>query len=429
VLAPALALLLLGALAAALIATNVQVRGLVVIFGGLAVLQSSQGFGATKLAYFLGIGVALAAALRRLRGLETAHASSLTRPLLHASVVLVCLLWISVVVARVHGTPTVSWLRDSAPYVLIACAPVFALDLSASLTRHRLLWILVLGGVISGTSFTFEFLARHQLAAPAITRFALPSLMFPGAVFAYAISAGLQRPQHWRRWMLLAAGVLALVLSSGTRSALAFFAAPVVILFASRLSFVNRALRLAVFGALVVIAGLLLLHYVTRLGVSTTKLTQRFASLPAVLSHPLSDQSYVERAFQRSLAWDAYHSSPLLGVGPGHRFAYTDLSGNTAFVFSLDTPISFLAKFGLFGLAALAAWIGFVFAYLRRIRAPLGAVGPARTALIGYFGIVAAYALLVSPLEDKGFGFGLLLLLALSLREQLDAGSRNASTR
>ena len=419
--APVVALLLLGVLTAALVATNIQLRALLVVFGGLAVLQSSEGFGGQKLGYFGGIAVAFGASLLRLRSLGNKVEPGLARPLLRSSLVLFSLLWISFFVARAHETSTVDWVRDAAPYVLVACAPIFALDFSATLPRRRLLWMLIASGTISGISFTFAFAARHGLALPGVSRFALPSLMLPGAVFAYAIGSGLQQPRNWRRWMLLAVLMVALVLLSGTRSALAFFGAPIGILFASRLSFINRALRLAAFGTLVVVIGLLALHSVTRLGLSTAKITHRFTSLPAVLSHPLSDQSYVERASQRSLSWNAYHSSPLLGVGPGHRFAYTDLSGNTTFLFTLDTPLSYLAKFGLAGLAALVAWIGLLVAFVRRTRRPPVVLGPARFALIGYLSIAAAYSLLGPPFEDKGFGFGLLLLIALALREQVDA--------
>ncbi len=422
---PLIAVLPLGALVAVLVAASVQARAVLVVFGGLAVLQSSQGFGATKLAYFLGVAVAFGAALTNVR--KPAHTESYahSKPLFRASVVLFSLLLLSFVVARVHGTTTVSWLRDAAPYLLAVCVPAFAIDVSTRMSRRRLLWVLVVGGVISGTSFTFEFASRHALATPAITRFALPSLLFPGALFAYAISASFQRPRSWRRWMLIAAAVLALVVLSGTRSALTFIAAPIAILFASRLSFFARTLRFFAFVAVVALIGLVGIHYVSRLGISTTALTQRFSSLPAVLSHPVSDQSYVERRSQQELALQAYHSSPLLGVGPGHLFPYTDLSGNTVFVFTIDTPLSFLAKFGLVGLAALAAWAYFVLMFLRRIRTPGPELGPARFALIGYFAIVAGYTLLNSPFEDKGFAFGLLLLIALSLRERIDAGSKS----
>jgi hypothetical protein len=41
----------------------------------------------------------------------------------------------------------------------------------------------------------------------------------------------------------------------------------------------------------------------------------------------------------------------------------------------------------------------------------------ASLALLGYGGIVAAYAVLQVALEDKGFAVGLILLMAIALRD------------
>ena len=82
--------------------------------------------------------------------------------------------------------------------------------------------------------------------------------------------------------------------------------------------------------------------------------------------------------------------------------------------FQVDTSLSVLAKFGIVGTTLILA-LAIAFVLFLRNAARGSGITVAQTALMGY----AAMALLISPfavpLEDKGFSFGLLFLLALSL--------------
>jgi hypothetical protein len=78
--------------------------------------------------------------------------------------------------------------------------------------------------------------------------------------------------------------------------------------------------------------------------------------------------------------------------------------------------VTFPAKFGLLGLAAVLLLVGKYWSFTRilaRRREPT----VAQLALVGYLAVVASSAILNNPLEDKGLSFGLILVLALVLGE------------
>src|SRR5262249_22207908 len=143
-------------------------------------------------------------------------------------------------------------------------------------------------------------------------------------------------------------------------------------------------------------------------------LTSRLAHLPEVVRAPATDQSYLARQAQAHTAMETFKANPLLGVGLGHLFTRTD-TGVVQEVNSLDTPLLYPAKFGLIGLFAAALLVAMVLAALARYAPEPGRTEVPWAAMVGYVGIIAAYTLLVDPLEDKGLGFGVILLLALVL--------------
>jgi O-antigen ligase len=134
----------------------------------------------------------------------------------------------------------------------------------------------------------------------------------------------------------------------------------------------------------------------------------------------VADRSYLDRVSQTEAAWALFRSSPLVGVGPGVPIEWTDSLGRPKSSPLVDSPASFLTKFGLLGLVAVGFLvIGFV-ATLRRIRIRAGRRTIAQYALIGYGAVVACLSLLLNSFEDKGLSIGLALLLALAVREASD---------
>jgi hypothetical protein len=86
--------------------------------------------------------------------------------------------------------------------------------------------------------------------------------------------------------------------------------------------------------------------------------------------------------------------------------------------FTLDTPMTFPAKFGALGLLVLLCLVAKFFVFARG----LGRDRPPTVAyltLLGYLLVVAALGFLAPPFEDKGLSCGLLLILSLALAEAI----------
>jgi hypothetical protein len=127
----------------------------------------------------------------------------------------------------------------------------------------------------------------------------------------------------------------------------------------------------------------------------------------------MADPSFAERAAVTIVARDVFLGSPLVGGGLGQAFAWTTFAGEEQEAFNIDSPLSVLAKFGVAGLFLLGmiAWH-----LVAEVRQKVGQYSSLpHGALLGYLALAGAWLLLLSPFEDKGFSFGLTLLVALAL--------------
>jgi O-antigen ligase len=151
---------------------------------------------------------------------------------------------------------------------------------------------------------------------------------------------------------------------------------------------------------------------------STTIISDRITTLEH--TGTTSDPSYRDRQAQTRVAADTFYANPIFGSGPGTLFDYTTAGHFQGSTFTPDTALDFPAKFGIAGLAV----VGFlVLSYGSFLRSALRFNHP-RTetlALIAYLAVTLVETLLQNPLEDKGFTFGLILLLALVFRTWLPA--------
>ena len=181
------------------------------------------------------------------------------RPLVHASALATAFLALTALVAYGNGTPFESWLRDAAPYFLVASSPVLALDAASSPRAARLvLPVFVAVGMLSGLSFAIEWVGRRGLSDLAFDRLLLPTWAPAAALFCYAASRLFYSARFPLGWSLLALLLPGLVLLTATRSALLWLVGPLVILLHRR-GFMTRAtLRLAV----IVVAGVVLAQQV-----------------------------------------------------------------------------------------------------------------------------------------------------------------------
>ena len=129
------------------------------------------------------------------------------------------------------------------------------------------------------------------------------------------------------------------------------------------------------------------------------------AALGLLLLVANSDGSYQERIDQTRIAWSTFVSEPVLGSGPRHLFEWTTAAGKLRASFTIDTGLSFPAKFGAGGVLVLLALVLAFVSFLRNAGRGSRLTVP-QVALLGY----AALAFLNLPfsfdLEDKGSASG-----------------------
>jgi O-antigen ligase len=402
---------------------SARVRFVVVVFGALAVFQSSEELNSSKLLYLFALGISFGAALVRLPRLAGTPAFLDLRPLLRASVVTFALVVASLPVSVLNGVPQKAWLRDVAPYVMVACAPVFAIDAQASMSARTLQRLLVVGGTLGALGFTAQWLTNRAIADLSFVPVGLPTLLLASTVFAYGMAVLLHGDRRRLAWAALTALVFAMLISTGTRTAFVLLAAPLAIVVGSHQRLAQRTIRLVVAAPL--IALLVFLGAQAILGVTNADreaLAGR-TSLLFATGDTSTDQSYIDRLAQNAASWEAFRSSPIVGTGPGVPIIWSNSFNEVQESAVVDSPVSFLAKFGLIGVVAAAFLVVGYVATLRALRARTGTPTIVQLALIGFGAIIAAWSLLQNPYEDKGFAIGLTLLLAVGAREASDAAA------
>lgn len=410
--APLLAVLPIVGLAIIPLLLDGRARILFVVFGGMFVLQRSSEFDMLKVGFLALFAVAFVGAFVNVRQMWSTPAYQLARPLLIGSTAFAVLAALSLFVAYKNGTPVVGgWLRDIAPYLLFASAPVFALDAQAWLSRRSLEVLILAAGIVAAFAFAAYWLNARNILDLQASRIGLASLFVPAALFAYGMSAVL----HARRlmWLAVSAFVLALLLVTGTRTNLVLLIAPLAIALSARQYRLARSIRLAVLGPIAVAATLVFgLAIVNVSDASRDDLGVRIALLRE--TGGASDDSFSERYLQAQVAWRTFKSSPVVGAGPGVPFKWRTIDRTAASTSTLDTATTFPAKFGLVGLFVLAIIIATYWSFAKAL---VRRNGPTveYLALVGYLAVAVAVTIGYSPFEDKGFSFGLVLILALAL--------------
>ena len=382
-----------------------------IVFGGLATLESSQALSAPKLAYLGGAAVVVAIILWRLRSISTATNHRL-RPLMLVSVMFMAVLVLSLAVARTTGTSTSAWLRAAAPYLLLATVPLIASDAAASVPSRTLTRFLVFAGILSSASFAVSWMLRRHLAVLPIEKVVLPSGALASALVCYSVSRAYYGRSRPRLWLGVAAFGAGCLLVTGTRTALLVLVAPPVITLAQgvNVSSITRAIRVTAVTLVLTVVAVVTLSLAT--GASLSHVTTRLLSVGEVGSNGVASQSFDARIAETAAAWHAFRSAPIIGVAPGHVFSWRDSTGELHVAPSVDSPLDYLAEFGLLGLIALVALVK---VGIRQLRAPvmMNDAMVARNALIGYASIWLVNLPLGLPFEDKGFSLALILLLAI----------------
>ncbi len=411
---PLAALLPVVVLGGILLLIDGRARILFLVFGGLVTLQSSDSLGGLKLLYVAGVVTSCGGALFEFSRSQDWLTRKRAIPLLRVSATMSALILISLFVSRGHGVARTDWLRDVAPYLLFALAPLFAVDAQSAFSRKALVRLLVTSGLVATVAFATHWVEQRQIAELPLSQFALSSFLLPAALFAYATATALQVGQRRARWVLLAVLIFTLLILTGTRSTMILALAPIVAVIAARRQRSARFMRLAVVGPVVLVLmvasayGVLMVTHA-----SSTVLGNRIS----ILKHTgtSSDASYLDRRAQTHAAEKIFSAHPIFGAGPGTYFNWTVTNGEERSAFIIDSPMSFPAKYGVVGLAVI---VFIALSYMRFFRTAFRSnhPRPETLALTAYAIITVASVFLGNPLEDKGWSLGLVLLLALVFR-------------
>jgi O-antigen ligase len=399
-------------------------RVAIVVIGGLLAFDSSAGLSVSKVIYVLLFALALGGAWWKLKhATQAGHLDRAQwRRLQLAWWCLSALVAFSLPVALLSGHSVDIWLRDSAPYLLLASAPLFAADARLSTGGRTLTVVFIASGLLASASFAVYVLFLREAAALPIERLALTSFFLPTALFAHACARGLGDSKERIGWAVLAALVFSLMFATGTRSSLLLLVVLLVALLSVHGLRPRGLGRLVEIGAVAAIVGILAFTYgADASGLATGDIRERLLSIRVLVESPGTDQSLDERLQEAEEAWGLFTANPLAGVGPGHVFQWTTTGGIVKSHFLVDTSLAVLAKFGLIGLAALALFFwstGRAVAAARRQFSD-----PALAALLGYSAAALIFLLGDNPFDDKGFALGLLLLLAFAMPK---AGTRTS---
>ena len=421
-------------------------RAVIVVFGGLLVLQSSQDLAPVKVAYLAVAIVAVSLSVLSVRRLRQSAVVASARPWLVASAVLAVLIALSLPVAIARGTPIAAWVRDAAAYGLLAAAPWLAVDLAFSTSRRTALSLAVAAGAMAAVSFAVVWTQRRHMSDFAIDRLVLPSLILAASLFALGLAFSISDQRHRYRWAAVASLAIGLLVYSGTRSSLVLLVVCPIALLASWLSDRRSPLRPRFVAALVPVVVALGIVVATQIqlggvglplgndlgtsdgsgappshGPTTPNLSERYESIGAVLSG--RDVSLQERLFQTRAVWNVFISSPIIGGGLGVAIPWTDPQGvtHTDNAFTADSPILVLAKFGLLGLAliAVAGWA--TVATLRMLAARGPATRRSWLSVVAFAMVILVMMPFGWQLEDKGTALAITLVLGFCLVEARDA--------
>ncbi len=428
------------------LALDGRVGSTVVIVGGLLTLQSSDNLNLPKITYLLMAAAALLAAIVGLRHWLESPRIQVAGPWLAASSAFAALLVLSFLVSRVHNTSLSSWLRDAAAYALFGAAPVIGLACARSASRRWIVAALSICGALASVSFTVVWVERRNILTLPIDRIVLPTGALGSALLALATAFALAGVWQRRWWAVAAGTVLGLFFISGSRSTLLLLAVPLGAALLARRSW-GQSARTVALEAMVAVA----LFASADLGVAvstgsfsinlpqpggpaataaapgasaepsapatpaTNRFVNRLSDTGSLLTDPGSDQSFQQRWTQTQTAWQAFLASPLVGVGPGYSFVWQRTQSVVVSAYTMDTPLIYLAKFGLLGLIPLAL---FVAAYARLILATWRRPGSEIEflALSGFAIVLMLTSVLGSPIEDKGVSFATILLVAFGCR-------------
>jgi hypothetical protein len=384
--------------------------------GYVLLFQSDSSPVGTKESY-VAVSVAFAAVgAFRLRKLEDQRIPR--GVFLSVGVMLVLLLvWVARIAAG--GIDLDDWLRDALNYILFPVGVLIGADAGTSARRVLLGRLILVVGIFGAVTFTSTWLARRSDQALGFEQVGLASSFVPltGIALCLAIFFAGER---WRGVaLLLGLGQMVLLAVSGGRTvwiycvvalAAAFLAAGVPV--SVRLGRAAVAFAATIFGVAVVFS----LSTAIGGGIAVARFT-RFRSLAdGGIQSLLADGSAIERI--RAYQWTTaiWHDHLLIGRGLGYTFPSVTTGNVNVGIYTLDTPVIALAKFGIIGTLMILVSVAVLWWTLR--------VASNDDKIARSFLVTLSFVVLVLlpngfPIENRGFD----LLACLAVAYVLAAGS------
>ena len=374
------------------------VRFLVVVVGGLIVLGSSSDLSANKIVYAGLLVLCAAISCVRLVANPPAYAHHF-RPLLWVGLGLLSILFLSYL-ASPAGSDLGTFGRQAIFYLLIVLGPLIGLDAGRDLAPRFTYPLVGVLGVVAAIGFAFDWLDRRGVTALSSGRFILSSLMLPAFAFALALVMVFHAEKRIARilWLVPVVGIPIAMLVTGTRTNLIVFAAVFAVLGLQRRM---RVPPLKMIGLIVIggILGGLVFPVVASIAIAEPDFLQNRlrAALTVLNGQGGADQSYAIRQNAYTVATDLIDRSPVFGMGLGYTIPIT-----------LDTPLLSVVRLGWLGTAAVAAFLVAMGVCVWKATRAIGP-SPAITAWWGLLLVMMCNIPFGTPLEDRGFGFTLLL--------------------
>jgi len=394
------------------------VRFLFVVVGGLLVLGSSGDLSANKIVYAGLLVLCAAVSIGRLILSPPSYAHHF-KPLLWFGLALLAIIGLSYL-ASPADSDLGTFGRQAIFYLLIVLGPVIGLDAGRDIPPRMTYPLVGILGVVAAVGFAFDWLDRRGVTALSSGRFILSSLLLPAFAFALSLVMVFHATTRLSRlvWLIPIVGIPIAMLVTGTRTNLIVFAAVFAVLGLQRRM---RVPPLKMLGLLVVggvLAGLVF-PLVASVAISDPDFLQRRiqASLTVLNGEGGADQSYAIRQNAYVVATDLIDQSPVFGMGLGYTIPIT-----------LDTPLLTIVRLGWLGTGAVAAFIAAMGWSVWKATRAIGP-SPATTAWWGLILVLMFNIPFGTPLEDRGFGFTLLLAtvaIASGLHAKTQQGPQSA---
>ena len=397
-----------------------SIRLTAVVVGALVVFQSSQEVGPAKFAYVGVAGLCMVISAARIWKARDPSLQIL-RPLVPATMALAAMIGVSGIVGQAGGVELGDWARDVLPYLLLVILPIVGADAALDTSPRWLEGFIGVLGVMGAVGITLDWLARRDVSSLGVGRVLLSTTVLVALGFSLAITRAGLGPRRIA-WLLVALGILAALLLSGSRTHLVLLAGLAGVVGASRKARIRVASATRIGIAIGIGVTLLLPWAAARVIDNPQFITSRVRSAQLVLTgHADSDQSFDERRLSYGWATSQLKAHPWMGTGPGFRYANARLYADEGH-FTLDTPFITPAKFGLVGTAVIVSYLVALVVCVHRSRRLIG-YRPTHTVARGWATILIALLPFGSSLEDKGFAISVMLLVAL-----VTAQTRVAST-